>query len=369
MRFSGEKLTNEGSPRVFDAAEVSEIIDICEGSEVRDQLHDSVSDAINGVLRKVFFELPILYFKKGELRKGDMPNVIMRRETLHSVFDFVRKHQQGPSTNCYERALERLGADTGYGFGYDLIELLRRHQSVPEDYEALLGFWSAYDQSSGWGKITFQSFQRDRIEIRVDQSFLISGHDKDIHRDCPFLAGYIKGVVSSAFSEYSRWLDRTRIRRPPEHRLKPSGIDEYATTDSTCVFRGRLYEETLVDSFNKLGESQDAFRKGDLLGTLKSACSAMEFALKDKFSIGASFSFSEVLSICRKIGVPLSEESYEVAKTYDFATSMIGGRYKFSKEETSAALKEVVHFVNEIEQIAISNEQKNHVRVLLEMAT
>ena len=155
-----------------------------------------------------------LELKEGFLWMGEIRNVALRVQTLTSLLAFIGRPQNPKAIED----LQAIGEEIGSSFAQTLIAggpLSDRYRSKYKGKRSLnehmVDIWAFYDYRAGFGEIlpsNLHDYQNSlQGEIIISKSFLTIPEDKPY---CPFLEGYIKGVLETLLPDRRFSVEETR---------------------------------------------------------------------------------------------------------------------------------------------------------------
>ena len=143
-----------------------------------------------------------LELKEGFLWMGKIRNVALRVQTLTSLLAFIGRPQNPKAIEDLRAIGEKVGssfAQTLSGDSGPLSDRYRfKYKGKRSLNEHMVDIWAFYDYRAGFGEIltsNLHDYQNSlQGEIIISKSFLTVPEDKPY---CPFLEGYIKGVLET----------------------------------------------------------------------------------------------------------------------------------------------------------------------------
>jgi KaiC/GvpD/RAD55 family RecA-like ATPase len=307
----------------FKTEDIDEILSLVDVS-ARKKLKEDMADLLGQQVENIFRQRPLLFNKElGELMNRDMPNVSFRRETIQRIFHEFYEFA-GDNKEAYERRLQQLGINIGVSFSIDVMRFFAHQEKIPDNYKDFLDFWAKFDSTAGWGIISVKQFDLDKMALQVEfkNNFLVN--ESDNHAHCPFLMGYILGVLGVSFDFIFKALEANR-HLTPKKRLIPNSVKEI--DDADCVFGFTFIEINSTESFDKFFVAMLAYLKGDNMTAIMALRTAIEFCIKDKLGIpkDSHASFHRILK-CLK-GLNIHEINYnEIEDAYEKLSQPLHGK-------------------------------------------
>jgi predicted hydrocarbon binding protein len=242
------------------------------------------------------------------LKKAGTPHVLLRLKTLHIIFDGVRK----TLGDQYLDVLRCIGETVGFSFSVTLIDYLERDKSkIPFDYDALLGFWSLFDSRADMGTFTVKFDENnEKIEVIVDDNFLVKGYENDKHRHCAFFEGYIEGILDGAMCQWTRWIENS-IYRPPRELWQVIRVKENRKEEQ-CLFTVEIMKEKYRTPRNLLVNAIQEFKKEDYNKAMLLARRSLEFAIKEPIHLtdADKIKFTQLVKAYQKYQIALSYQKW-----------------------------------------------------------
>ncbi|MEX2703663.1 MAG: V4R domain-containing protein [Candidatus Freyrarchaeum guaymaensis] len=78
------------------------------------------------------------------------------------------------------------------------FEILKRMMELPEDIKSLLEVLSSFYASMGWGKISVETVEKDKIIFTLENSPIASVYEHSDITVCGYFSGYSAGLISKA---------------------------------------------------------------------------------------------------------------------------------------------------------------------------
>ncbi|MGQ9781770.1 MAG: hypothetical protein ACUVQ8_05915 [Nitrososphaeria archaeon] len=343
------------SVQLFDETEATKTVDEIVGkvqyvNRISEQAYKSIQDALKKSLEKSRVVVPV----------ADPSRVILRATTIQTLLDGVKDHV---GANLYGRLLRGWGEEVGVSFGHILIETLKQKRRLPKTYKTILVVWTIFDSSARWGDIKVNLFDETKqaAEVKIVRNFLTTGYEHDIHRHCPFFEGYIQGVTTQAFMEWTRWFNS--ISPTPTKTLLCESITE-SQHEANCVFRMKFKVEGLETACDRLAESFRAHDNGRWEESMRLSRESLETALRDK--IGAKekrFNFAKAIRAFSDVGKTLASQD-KALEVYSLAGEAIDQKLerKISSEDSHKMAVFARKFITELEGISLTKEQRNHIK-------
>jgi len=312
-------------------------------------VYESTLKAIDEKLRQIILTMPTVAPIREESQL-----ITLRKRTFQKLLDVMR----GPLGSEYEHYIREAGENIGTSFGHDLILTLKSKGKIPARYDTLLETWREFDSSANWGTIEILTFDtsRKRIEIVFQHNFLTDGYEKNIHRHCAFLAGYLKGVVNQLFFEWIRWVEE--IFYKPTQCLTCKSFDEN-TRGKRCIFVADLSEELLKETRNRLLEAIFEYDNNKRAESATLARSAMECMLKERvgFDTEQYLKFTSILKIYESERILTSSEASDLRKAYFKASQIAHRDKKASKEDIREFLTTTRKMIRKLEEEELTSDR------------
>jgi len=344
--------------RTKDIDEILSLVDV----NARKELKEDISDLLGEQIENIFIQRPLLFNKElGVLMNRDMPNVSFRRETIQRIFHAFYEFA-GDKIETYRRLLQQLGINIGVSFSIDLMRFFAHQEKIPYGYEDFLDFWARFDSTAGWGIISVKQFDLDKMALQIEfkNNFLVSESDKHVH--CPFLMGYMLGVLGVSFDFIFKALE-AHGHLTPKKRLIPNSVNEIDEAD--CVFDFTFIEIDSTKSFDKFFEAMLAHLKGDNINAVTALRNAIEFCIKDKLGIPTDnpTSFYRILKSLR--GVNIHEINYnEIESAYKRLSEVLHGK-DVRKIRVDELVEASYAFALEVGRLTLSKDQIDAAREYL----
>ena len=339
----------------FTKDEASGVFKRFAGEEIRKKLTQRIKGIIEADLRDFFFtEAPVI--NMDSLTRVGMPHVMLRIVTLHAILDGFRT----ALGEKYNDILRSIGGNVGFSFAVDLMDYLRRKSGhIPLNYEALLSFWSIFDSSADMGEIKIEEKEIENptsLIVGIWHGFLTEGYEKEQHRHCPFMEGYIRNALDTLIGQWTRWIEKTHYR-PPRKKLCVARVKENPSK-THCMFEVHLDEEKFSAMKDTLMVSIREFQNKDFKAANKSARNALDCALKVPLGLEDDFpvSFSRLLKTYEKTGVPLCYNRW--LSVYDTLSPYHHGDKEADFYETLQNLFSVKRLLDEWLEIDLPDDQK-----------
>lgn len=165
-----------------------------------------------------------------------------RQQLTQLKRDYISLVDHGP----YRRGLREMGARVGWSFALNLIRHARRDKGeIPLTYDKLLQFWSIFDSATDIAEsieVTLTDPEATNLSVTVQHSFLMKGRVQNQHIHCPFLEGYVLGVVDGLFINWNHWILAEPYKSPTRH-LRVRTVKENDSTDLRCYLLVDFYED------------------------------------------------------------------------------------------------------------------------------
>ncbi|MEM3402969.1 MAG: hypothetical protein QXJ17_00245 [Nitrososphaeria archaeon] len=339
----------------FDETEALKTVDEIVGkaqyvNRISEQAYKSIQEALKKSLEKSRVVIPVI----------DPSRIILRATTVQTLLDGARDHA-GPE--LYGKLLQRWGEEIGISFGHILIETLKQKNRLPKNYKTILVVWAIFDSSARWGDIKVNLFDENKkmAEVKISKNFLTIGYEHEVHRHCPFFEGYLKGVTTQAFMEWTRWANN--IYQTPRKTLLCESVSE-SQKGENCVFQMKFKVEELKEACNKLVESFEAHDSGRWEESIRLSCESLVAALRDKVgAVGKSFDFIKTIKAFSQVGKTLASQD-QAMEFYSLASRVIGQKLerKTSSEDSSKIAVFTRRFITELERTSLTLEQKARIK-------
>ena len=294
--FRGEVFGKEESAKVLGFT----------GDEIKEKLSESIRTIVDRNMSDFFDKNPII--NMDSLKKAGTPHVLLRLKTLHIIFDGVRK----TLGDQYLDVLRSIGEDVGFSFSVDLIDYLERDKSkIPLDYDALLDFWSLFDSRADMGIFTVKIDENNKkIEVIIENSFLVKGYENDKHRHCAFFEGYITGILDGAMCQWTRWIEKS-IYRPPKALWQVIRVKEDRKGEQ-CLFTVDITKENYITPRNLLVSAIQEFKHGDFDKAMLQARLGLEFAIKEPIQLTEAdkIKFTQLVKAYQKYQIGISYQKW-----------------------------------------------------------
>lgn len=231
----------------------------------------------------------------------DLDLVRFRRRSIHLLLDVLKEEL----ADQYVSYIHSAGEEIGSSFGHDLVKTLKSEfpHDPPKKYEKVLAIWAEFDFSAGWGEIEIGNFneKENTFNINIQKSFVTRGYEKDPHRHCALLEGYLKGTINQIFLEWIQWCEEEAYA--PPRRLTCRSVNEPSgtSTGSKCIFEVKAVEERLLKSRKALVAALKKYDENDFSGSTIATRIALEFPLKENVGLDpeAEGIYSSFNAMCR----------------------------------------------------------------------
>lgn len=316
------------------------------GNEIKEALSESIRTMIDRNIGDYLTKNPIINMES--LKKAGTPHVLLRIETLHTIFDGFRKTLD----NQYVDVVRNIGNDVGFGFSVAIIDYLEVDKAkIPFDYNALLGFWSLFDSRADMGDFKVKIDENNKIiEVDITDNFLVKGYENDKYRHCAFFEGYIEGILDGMFCQWTRWIYRS-VYKPPKTLWQVVQVKGNEKEDQ-CHFTADIIKEKNITPRNILVDAILAFRKKEYGNAMLQARRGLEFAIKETVNLAETdkIKFTQLVKAYKK---------YQVGISYDKWTALYNAmsdvaahsRRNIAKEESLENLNLTRNLIKEISKI------------------
>lgn len=338
-------------PEIFGRESIDELLEVA-GTNAVQEVVTPIEIALDKI-RKSVAELKLL---------PGVDRVIVRIQTLQDLLDSVKETLEG---SRYKEILRSAGERTGISFAEDLVRFLKKNGKLPANDEALICFWIELDNRANWGKLQAK-FEGENIVINVQDNFLTRGLDKDRHRHCAFMEGYIQGFLWTSLKDYNRWFTRA-ITRPAMPPLQPVSVVENPSGDQ-CTFVVKRTEEVLRESFDRFYDAKEAFNLGQYKESAVAIRTALESALRGKIGLDMNdrIPCDSIIGAYRQNKNLSTITSYNKVKDIWGSTSaMIHGRIPADRRRCEKMLTEEAEILKSLELSKIGEKEKKEVLELL----
>lgn len=335
---------------IIHAADVDEVIAIS-GADFSKRIIDPLRNVLNHVESL-----------RTRVLIPDVPHIVMRDLTLQALLEsFLDKLGRKE----FREAMLEGGELVGMSFADNLIGFLMDIGKLPDDVELLMNIWTAFDTNAGWGTFT-TSVDKNRIKVTIEDSFVTRGLEKDVHRNCSFLEGYIRGLLWGMLKQYYRWY-KHEVKLAQLQLLEPKNVSHSGQpSEAMCTFEVELIEEELKEAFDLYYEATMAIRNNELPKAAQYLRSCLEYALKQKMGIEEEkVSLVVILNALKKSPEILKGRILTLADNiYGRTSDIIHAPDKFSptKQRYLSWLGDASIILKILEQQQLSETQKEAVR-------
>lgn len=348
----------------FSSEDINKIVGLVDES-ARNKLKEDVADLVGQQIDDILNQRPLSFNKElGMLLKSDMPTVSFRRETIQQIFNMF--HEVIRDREKYQSLTWKTGIKIGANFCMDLMKFFTNIKQIPRSYDVFLDFWARFDSTAGWGLISIKRFDLEKmsLQIEVQNSFLVGDSDNHIH--CPFVGGYIFGILGIGFDFVFKILERNEYL-PPNKRLIPKAFEE--KSGSKCVFIFTFDEVKFKNSFDKFFEALFAHLEDDDNAAVRSLRSSIEFIAKEKLDVPLKeqTSFFRLLKVFKDLNI--QEIDYkEIERAHAILSEILHGIRKHFNKTLVSELIEISHdFILKVEKLTLSKGQITDAKEYLEM--
>jgi len=331
--------------------------------QIRDEEIDTLLPDITGIefssrtLEPLQNVLDYLTRARSKVLMPSVSHIAIREATLHVLLDaFLR--QQGD----FQTTAKKAGESVGISFARDMMSFLVQSGRIPRDEYTVVKIWAWFDTNASWGNFEVSLDKGEKFAvITVDDSFLVRGLKGNIHRFCPFMEGYVFGVLWESLKIWHRLfsVEFGLIERPC---LEPREIKE-EKIDSTCKFTVQLQYEELIDSFDLIHSSREYYQSGNFRQVALNLRNALELGFKKKIDLSKNdkTSLIKLIRAFKDNNIKLPYRSIKDA--YDL-TSKTAAHYgeDITNEKTLKLLDDIEPAINSLERLQITQEQKDAIR-------
>jgi len=280
----------------------------------------------------------------------DVPAITISVNTFHTLIEPI----SGDSNEVYQIR----GKEAGKIFAKKYLDFLRFEVGVPESISHLLKGWAFFDTGANWGTFnTIFDENKKQIFVTLENNFLNRNLEKDKHRFCSFIEGYLYGIFVTCLKYYPRWYKNVISSNPPDMNFFPLSVKEEPEGD-ICKFIVSLKYEKLVDSFDKIYYIEKLIENGDLRRIPLEIRIVLENALKAKLDIN----YEERIYVPQLL-VPFKESKEKrklnikkILNVYAWTSKDAHLTTEYAKEEVIKNLDIVSDFIQELEIIEINEE-------------
>ncbi len=138
---------------------------------------------------------------QGIVKWGSLRVVILRADTLFDLINSIERFTSRPEI------LITLGQQIGYKYAENMknSNIFEAKSLWTENKEDFLKIVLTTDTYGGWGRFELERAEKNKIVIKVYNSFLASIYlkrfGKSDHPICAFLLGYFQGILASIFNK------------------------------------------------------------------------------------------------------------------------------------------------------------------------
>jgi hypothetical protein len=223
-----------------------------------------------------------------------------------------------------DEALPIVGEEFGISMGNSFMDLLISAGRIPFTTDIAMQLLCRYHTDIQWGTFSYQRESPEHLQVKVESSFLTLETDKNRHLYCPFLQGYLSGLLWIVLRERYRWFRNVFSATPDEPLLKPTKVVE--KKDDACLFLIEMSPEELSQAFDALFDSKEKLRAGAYFEALALVRTSLETGFKTRVSIPRSsrVSFFSLIDAYKKAMIPNDTLDYTKAgKIYEAASVAI----------------------------------------------
>jgi hypothetical protein len=285
----------------------------------------------------------------------DVPRLEMRLKTVQIIFESISNELKGKQ---HRHFLRSTGKTVGRSLGVEMVEFLMRHNKLPRDYEVFIKLWNEWDMIAGWGRRSY-SINNNSIILDVDENFLTSGGWEDKHMNCPFLEGYMQGVLWEVMKEHYRWFKRA-LTRPGNPPLQPIAVEE-KIGEGKCRFIVKLGEEELQNAFDMFYEARDSERENDFNQATRDIRASVEMAFKEKIGLPLDDKTSVIRIMKAFKNRSLQLRYNTIDGIYASTSGSIHGSAKISKSDCKKMLHNWNDILEDLELMKIDDTMKQEI--------
>ena len=282
----------------------------------------------------------------------DVPAITISVDTFYTLIE--------PFSGDAKEAYKLKGMEAGEIFAKKYIDFLRYKVGVPQSIWHLLKGWAFFDTGANWG--TFDIFfeeEQKKVIVTLENSFLTRKLEKDKHRFCSFMDGYIEGILWTCLKYYPRWYKDVLGHIPSNINIEPILVKEEPEGD-ICRFIVSLQSEELADTFDLMYEIDRLIECGDLRRIPLEIRTVLEIALKKKLAIKEEerIYVPQLLTPFKALKDKRKMNIKKISNIYAWASRDAHLIVKYSKEEIIKNFGIVADFLRDLELLEIDGENK-----------
>ena len=333
---------------------------------LEEQIKKDIKEAINKAIQQKFDETYFILSDKGILRHAEMREVLFRSETIHLIIDGFSKKIGDEE---YEKTLENIGISVGRSFADDLLKKCRKEGMIPRNYKVYTLLWAIFDTEVGWGKMRINQFSERgrRMEIAVENSWLVDEETK-LHHRCPFMAGYIFGVLDEGFKRLYRWIDETKTFRIPEERLEVIEVNR-RPVDNICLFEVKLGLEKLIKGYDAYFNAKREHRNEDYQKSILFSRCAIEIGLKEKLEIPITkyIPFMKLMNAMKRLKFE-NIDFKEIKENYELTSNLVHRMSPVDREISEKVIFAAQNFLSSLSRISIPKRKRGSIIEIIDQA-
>lgn len=282
----------------------------------------------------------------------DVPAITISVDTFYTLIE--------PFSGDAKEAYKLKGMEAGEIFAKKYIDFLRYKVGVPQSIWHLLKGWAFFDTGANWG--TFDIFyeeEQKKVIVTLENSFLTRKLEKDKHRFCSFMDGYIEGILWTCLKYYPRWYKDVLGHIPANMNIEPILVKEEPEGD-ICRFIVSLQPEELADIFDMMYGIDRLIECGDLRRIPLEIRMVLEIALKKKLAIKEEerIYVPQLLTPFKALKDKRKMNIKKISNIYAWASRDAHLIVTYSKEEIIKNLGIVADFLRDLELLEIDDENK-----------
>jgi len=286
----------------------------------------------------------------------EVPAITISIDTFHALIE--------PTFGEVNEAYWSKGVKAGKIFAKKYINFLRYEVGVPESISHLLKGWAFFDTGANWGTFDINhDEEQNKIIIFFENNFLNRNIEKDKHEFCPFIEGYIYGVLRISLKYYPRWYKNVTKINPQNINFTPISVKEEPEGDK-CKFIVSLKPEELTEAFDKIYYIENLIENGDLRRIPLEIRVMLENALKIKLGINYEerIYVPQLLVPFKAVKDNTELHIKKISNIYAWTSKDAHLTAEYTKEELINNLGIVADFIQDLELIEISNEIRAKLR-------
>jgi len=282
----------------------------------------------------------------------DVPAITISVDTFYTLIE--------PFSGDAKEAYKLKGMKAGEIFAKKYIDFLRYEVGVPQSIWHLLKGWAFFDTGANWGtfNILYEEEQK-KVIVTLENSFLTRKLEKDKHRFCPFMDGYIEGLLWTCLKYYPRWYKDVLGHLPSNINIEPIAVKEEPEWD-VCRFIVSLQQEELVDAFDRIYGIERLIEGGDLRRIPLEIRTVLEIALKKKLAIKEEerIYVPQLLTPFKALKDKGKMSIKKISNIYAWASQDAHRTVTYSEEEIIKNLGVVADFLQDLELLEIDEEKR-----------